>query len=206
MDEFSCVVPSWDEIQDLVEKAVGKVKEAGFRPDAIVAISRGGLVPGRLFADHLHIKDVVSVKADHWGITAAKDGKARIAHSTNADLKGKKLLVVDDVTDTGQSMELVLEHLKEFEPAEIKTATAYHLSNSKYVPDFFGAEIPWVWIIFPWNYREDLVNLIGKITDKEEKNLEEIHKDLKEKFKVETRKEKLEDIMKHIQYVKEGEK
>ena len=202
METFKCVVPSWHEIYHIAKETVDKIKKSGFHPDLIVALSRGGLVPGRLFCDLLHIKTCLTMKVDHWGITATKDGKAVISHGLNADLSGARVLVVDDITDTGQSMILGKEHVAGLNPAVVKTATLIHLKNSKYVPDFFGVEREWAWIIFPWNYREDLVNLIKKITDSGRGNsVKEIRMDLKEMFDVETGEGEIREIMEHIEYL-----
>ena len=75
------------------KKTAEMIKKSGFHPDMIIALSRGGLVPSRLIGDFLHIKNILAIKVDHWGITATKDGKAEISHGLNADLKGKKVLI-----------------------------------------------------------------------------------------------------------------
>ncbi|MEK6972552.1 MAG: phosphoribosyltransferase [archaeon] len=202
MKTFNCLVPDWEEMQNLAKAACDKIKKSDFYPNIILGISRGGLVPARLFSDYLHIKDIATIKADHWGVTATKDGTAKIKHSSTADFSGKNVLIVDDVTDTGQSMDIVKEHILGQNPKSVKTATLYNLKGSKHTPDFYGKEIDWIWIIFPWNYQEDLMNIIGQIQAEEEKNLDDLHKTLKEDFKVETRKEKLKEIMEHIEFIK----
>jgi len=201
MDKFECVVPSWEDMQTYAKKTAEMIKKSRFYPDVIIALSRGGLVPSRLLADFLHIKNVLAIKVDHWGITAAKDGKARISHGLDRDLSGRKVLIVDDITDTGQSMELALQHIKSLDPLEVKTAALIHLTNSKYIPDFYGHEREWAWIIFPWNYREDLVNIIKKVLNYEKKAAEKIKEELKENFSIEVNLEELKDILKHINYL-----
>lgn len=201
MDKFECVVPSWNDMQNYAKKTAELIKKSRFYPEVIIALSRGGLVPSRLLADFLHIKNVLAIKVDHWGITAAKDGKAKISHGLDKDLSGRKVLIVDDITDTGESMELALQHIKSLNPTEVKTAALIHLRNSKYIPDFYGYERGWAWIIFPWNYMEDLVNLIQKISNYEKKAAEKIREELKENFSIEMDLEELKDILKHIDYV-----
>lgn len=202
MKTFNCLVPNWEEMQNLAKSACDKIKKSDFYPDLILGISRGGLVPARLFSDCLHIKDIATIKADHWGVTATKDGTAKIKHSSTADFSGKNILIVDDVTDTGQSMDIVKEHILGQNPKAVKTATLYNLKGSKHVPDFYGKEIDWIWIIFPWNYQEDLMNIIGQIQAEEEKNIDDLQKTLKEDFKIETRKEKLNEIMEHMEFIR----
>ena len=58
----------------------------------------------RVLCDYLGVKDLVSLKIEHWGVTATPDGKAQIKYPFDIDLTGKNVLVVDDITDTGESM------------------------------------------------------------------------------------------------------
>lgn len=206
MDNFACIAPSWHQMHDYAKKTADAIKKSGFYPDTIIALSRGGLVPGRLLADFLHIKNVLAIKVDHWGITATKDGNARISHGLSADLSGNRVLIVDDITDTGQSMELALRHVKELSPKEAKTATLIHLVGSKYVPDFYGYKREWAWIIFPWNYREDLVNLILKISKEGKREVAEIKEKLKTSFKVDAGIEEVKEVLEHIEYLENANK
>ncbi|MBU2589231.1 MAG: phosphoribosyltransferase [Nanoarchaeota archaeon] len=183
----------------MAKKTCNLVKSSDFHPDVIIAIARGGLVPGRLFCDFLHIKNCYSIKVDHWGLTATKNGEAKLTHALNLDLEEKKVLVVDDVTDTGQSMDLAKKHISELNPKEIKTATLFHLTGSKYTPDFFGKEREWAWIVFPWNFTEDIVNIIRKIG--KDKSLEEIKKKLQENYAVSLGYEQVQEFLNHISYL-----
>ncbi|MBI2130433.1 phosphoribosyltransferase [Candidatus Woesearchaeota archaeon] len=206
MDKFTCVMPTWKDMQDYAKKTAEAIKKSGFYPDIIIGLSRGGLVPARLLADFLHVKSILSIKVDHWGITATKDGKAEISHGLTANLKGKKVLIADDITDTGQSMELAAEHVRKLDPAQVKTATLVHLSNSKYIPDFYGQEREWAWIIFPWNYTEDMVNLIKKVMADEEKVAGDIRKKLKLNFNVDVDLKEVEGMLEHMEYLEKVKK
>lgn len=201
-DSFKCVVPSWEEITKLTSEVAAKIKKSGFYPDAIIAVSRGGLIPGRLVADFLHVKYVLAIKADHWGITASKDGKASISYDLNPDLdlSGQNMLIVDDVTDTGESLELCKERVLGRHPADVRTATVYHLSHSKYKPDYFGAEREWAWIVFPWNRTEDLVNIITKIQQGKKMPAGEIRVALRE-FNLDLGENEILELLDHMRYL-----
>lgn len=202
METFKCKVPSWQDMHELAKKAADKIKEENFHPEAIIAIARGGLVPARLFCDFLHIKNCFSVKVDHWGLTATKDGQAKLTQGLNTSIEGKSILLVDDITDTGQSITLAKQHIEEFKPKEVKTATLINLDNSKYIPDFYGDEMPWSWIIFPWNFREDMVNIISKIKKDEEMTAEQIKEKLKLDHELDAELNEIEDILGHMEYLK----
>lgn len=162
--DFRAQIVSWEEIENWCSAIRDKVIE-NFTPDVIVGLSRGGLVPARILSDSLWIKDLLSIKTEHWGITATKSGEAVLNDPGKLNLKGKRVLVVDDITDTGQSMQLAYDFIKDQNPKELRTATMLHITRSEFVPDYYGEEISgekWTWFIFPWNVYEDLDNLLSK--------------------------------------------
>ena len=196
MENFECWLPSWDYLNNSCKKIVKKIKEDKFKPDVVIALSRGGFVPARTICDMLIIKDLVSIKVDHWGITASMDGKASIRYPLKVDLTGKKILVVDDITDSGESMIVSIDFLKSLNPKEIKTAAALHIKTSKFKPDYYGEEIDWKWVTFPWNYVEDMCNIMPKVLDeKKSKNIEEIRNDMKKNFKIDISDEAVDEIL-----------
>lgn len=187
MENFKCELISWDYARELSEAVAEKIKNSGFKPDIIIGVTRGGLVPAMNLSDLLGIKDILALKVEHWGITATKSGKAELKVPLHASIDGKRVLLVDDLTDTGESIEVSLNHLKELNPAEIKTATLLHKSQSEFIPDFYAEDREeWRWIILPWNLNEDLTNLAGRILKKNpELNAEELRSELKKEFDLE---------------------
>ena len=116
MKEILCITPSWDDMAKYAKKTAEKIILNNYRPDYIIAIARGGVVPARLLCDHLYIKSFLSIKVDHWGVTATADGKAKLSQGLDLSLEGKKVLLVDDITDTGQSIELARDHILKLKP------------------------------------------------------------------------------------------
>ncbi|MBN2203298.1 MAG: phosphoribosyltransferase [Candidatus Aenigmarchaeota archaeon] len=196
MENFECWMPNWDYVSKACKKAVREMKQQNFKPDIVIALSRGGYVPARNVCDMLIIKDLVSMKVDHWGITASKDGEAKIRYPISFDLTGKKVLIVDDITDSGESMKVSMDFIRSLNPLELKSMAVFHMKESKFLPDFFGEEIDWKWVIFPWNYVEDMCNIIPKVLDTERpKNIKKIQIDLKENFKVDIYVEEIAEIL-----------
>lgn len=155
---------SWNDVSDLVRRVARKVVAGRWRPEAIVAISRGGLLHGRLLSDLLGIPALYAVKVEHWGLTATITGRARIAAPLSGPVEGKRVLAVDDIADTGESLALVRTHLRERGAAEIRLATLHYLPSSKVRPDFYGRTLQsWVWVVYPWNFTEDLGNVARKL-------------------------------------------
>ncbi len=191
--KFKCILYTWDDIQRLCRQLSEKIKKSGYNPDVVVAIARGGWVPARIVCDYLDIKELYSVKTEHWGVVATPTGEARITQPLNIDLKGKRVLIVDDVADTGDTIKIVREHVMEFSPADIKVAVVDYKKTSKFVPDFFAAEMEsWKWIVYPWSIKEELRDLIEKVGAK---TVEEAVKALKEEFDVVVSEELVRDVL-----------
>jgi len=186
-ESFPCSLVSWAEVEQWVQDVVRKMEKDKFRPDMVIGMTRGGFIPSRLICDHLVIKNLYTVKTEHWGLTATPDGKARLAQTLQADVRGKQVLLVDDITDTGQSLTLARAHVSSLKPGGLKTATLLHIMHSLITPDYFAKKIAkdeWKWFIFPWNVREDLRNIVPKALD-EPATLRELSQALKNRFKIE---------------------
>ena len=200
---------SWAEIEQACRKVAQKIRESNYRPDIVVALSRGGLVPARLLCDLLIIKDLVSIKVNHWGITATKDNKAEITYASTFNLSGKNVLIVDDITDSGESMYLSVNFVKEnMRPATIKTATIYHISHSKITPDFYAEEMPateWAWVVWPWNFVEDMKNILekelGGTLNFNDSVIKSFVADFNKKYQANLTMEMLEDALKVLNQV-----
>ncbi|MFH0816290.1 MAG: phosphoribosyltransferase [Methanobacteriota archaeon] len=201
-EDIRCKVVTWSEIDHWAEKVACKMEASGYTPDVVVGLTRGGWVPARILCDQLVCKNLFSIKVEHWGITARTDNKAKLVQELAVDIKGKKVLLVDDITDTGESLKLSIDHVKSKGPADVKCATLLHINHSKTVPDFYGVEVKkenWRWFIFPWNFKEDLGNLIGKL-DGAPKDPQTIKKMLKKCYEITSTKpvdRAVADYLKH---------
>ncbi len=141
-----------------------RVMQSDFHPDVIIAISRGGVVPARIACDIMGITDLLAVKIDHWFETGEHSEKASVRFPLCADLTGKNALIVDDITDTGSSLETALTHVRSKNPKDVKSATMMHIPTSAYSPDYTGLSVKeWAWFVFPWNINEDVRNLTVKL-------------------------------------------
>jgi len=194
--KFNVELVSWETVYKLSRALSKQVLESGYKPDIIIGLARGGWVPARNLCDFMGIKDLISLKTEHWGITANPDGKAVLKFPLNVDLKGKKVLVVDDITDTGESMKLGAEHVRTQGPAEIRTATLHHVENCAYVPDYVAQEISWRWMLYPWCFTEDLINLVKNCMENEERfHLEAVKEGLEDTYEIGVSLQELEEIL-----------
>ncbi len=160
---IKCHMVSWDEAYRLARILSRKIKSSGFKPDLVIGIARGGLVPARIVCDFLLQKDLAAIKVEHWGI-AATLGEAKIKYPLPVEIKGKKILVVDDVADSGDTFSVIMDYITEKAPLEIRTAVLHYKTCSTCVPDYWAEkQDDWKWIIYPWAVYEDLTGFIGKV-------------------------------------------
>ena len=164
----NCRRATWAEVDGWADRLAEKVRSSGFRPETLVGLTRGGWVPARLLSDRLGIPRIVSLRVQHWGVTAARDGTARLTEGLSGSVDGASVLVVDDITDTGESLRLAREHVAAGRPRRLETAAFVHIAHSAFVPTYYAEELArdaWVWVVFPWNYWEDLRALAGRAAE-----------------------------------------
>ncbi|HDN62364.1 MAG TPA: phosphoribosyltransferase [Candidatus Bathyarchaeota archaeon] len=200
VEKFECEVMSWEHFYRLAKEVANKIKSSGYVPDMIIGLARGGWCLARVLCDFIGVKDLVSLKVEHWGITATPDGKAKLKYPFNIDLTGKKVLVVDDITDTGESMRISVDYVKTLNPSEVRTAALRHIEGSKFKPDYYAEKITWRWVIFPWNFVEDLCNLVEKVQSEVDKpsDTKLLKAKLKEYFKVDVDEETVREILAEV--------
>jgi len=168
-------VPSWEKIYAMLLHLAQRIRKSGFEADVIVGVCRGGWLPARVLSDLLGNPRMASVKTEFYlGVVQAK-GEPRITQPVSVSVKGKKVLVVDDVTDGGKSLCLVKFHLHEL-GAEVKTVTLYYKPWSIITPDYYEKTTT-RWIVFPWETRETVRSVIEKFR-KQRKTIEEAKKKL----------------------------
>lgn len=117
---------NWDELQDYTVKLCSKID---FKPELIVAVARGGVIPAVMIAEKLGIKDMYSVTVKK------QEGKRKIMTKITERIQGKKILLVEDAIDTGKSMLVVKKYL-ENEGALVKTAALFVKGSAEIMPDY----------------------------------------------------------------------
>ncbi len=120
------LAPTWDRVYDLLLDIALKIRASGFKPDYIVGVSRGGWAPGRVLSDLLENAHTVNIKIEFYVGIGKTARKPVVTQPLAEDISKKKVLVVDDVADTGESLKVALAHVVEKGAAGIKTATVYY--------------------------------------------------------------------------------
>ncbi len=142
---------TWGEYGRLAESLSKKILKSREDFDLVVGIARGGFPVALVVADRLraHI-DFVNVKS-YLGI--GKRSPPKILSTLIQDVKGRKVLVVDDLIDEGDTMETVTKYVGTHHPDSISTAVLFIKPWSRFKPNFF-LKVVKEWIVFPWELRE----------------------------------------------------
>ncbi|RLI36601.1 phosphoribosyltransferase [Candidatus Bathyarchaeota archaeon] len=138
-----------------------KIRRDGFNPDIIVGVSRGGWPPARIMSDLLDNQELANVRVEFYVDIAKTMREPVITQSLSVSVEGKRVLVMDDVADTGMSLRLVKSHVEERGAREIKTATIYYKPWSVIKPEYYERETR-KWVIFPWERKETVRKVLQR--------------------------------------------
>lgn len=152
---------SWLDVEKQIDELADEIVADGYPVDTIVGILRGGVIVANLLSDVLDIREIYVIGCQSYKGT--KHGELKIYHDlTLRDLRGRHVLLVDDVADTGSTLEAaVAQIIKPREPRDVRTATLLKKPWSSHVPDYCTSSTD-AWIIFPWE-RFETIRSVGKI-------------------------------------------
>lgn len=148
-----------------------KIHAARFKPDLIVAIARGGLIPARILTDLLEIPQLATLPVEFYVDIAQTKQEPTLKQAFTAQVQGKNVLLVDDIADTGKSLQFAENHLKNQGAQQIQSAALYFKPCSIKKPDYFEKQTA-NWVIFPWDTKETLRCIIRKQQGKRQLNQE----------------------------------
>lgn len=142
---------SWDEFGDAARVLASDVLASGFRPDVVVAIARGGLLLAGAVAYALDVKSCGALNVEFYtGEDARLPEPVILAPMLDQDsLAGKRVLVVDDVSDSGRTLAMVVALLGRTD-AEVRSVCLYSKPGTVLEPDFVWRSTD-RWIDFPWS-------------------------------------------------------
>lgn len=173
--EIEFEVPTWNQIYNMLLNLAESIQKNGFKPDIIVGVSRGGWPPARVLSDLMGNPNLANVKAEFYLGVAETKGEPELTQPVSMHVTGKKVLVVDEVADTGKSLKLIKEHVIERGATEVKTATVYYKPWSVIRPDYYEKETS-SWIVFPWEIKETIRKIVKKCKEKKKAIKDEVEK------------------------------
>lgn len=145
---------TWVDVEAAAKKIIEQMKSDSFVPDIIISIARSGLIPASLISYALGNKELYVIKVDfskNQKLSFRQDlrEKPKISQEISKDVEGLKVLVVDEMVVSGETLKLVSSYLGMKNPAEAKYAVLYKQPWSQFQPDYCGEEVR-AWPVFPW--------------------------------------------------------
>jgi hypoxanthine phosphoribosyltransferase len=144
-DEFLDV--SWEMFGELCRALALKVAR-DFDPEVVVGIARAGVIPGAVIASILRL-DFYSMKITRREGDEVVRQRPAILSAAPSQAAGKRVLLVDEIVTSGETLRLALAATRDVRPAEVRTATSFARSRG-YKPDYFALQTD-ATVIFPWD-------------------------------------------------------
>lgn len=142
---------TWEAYGVGVRELAQQVADSGFVPDVVLGIARGGLIPAGSLAYAIDCKNLFTISVEFYtGVGSRLDVPVMLPPFLDAhDLDDTAVLIVDDVADTGRTLELVADfcagHVR-----ESRTAVLYEKPQSVIRCDHVWRRTD-RWINFPWS-------------------------------------------------------
>ncbi|MDQ1596928.1 MAG: uncharacterized protein QOI70_352 [Microbacteriaceae bacterium] len=145
------VILEWDEFGEASRELARMVYSSGFRPDVVVAIARGGLLLAGSIAYALDVKSCGALNVEFYtGIDERLDEPVLLPPMLDEPaIAGKRVLLVDDVSDSGRTLAMVLGILQRT-GADVRTVCLYSKPATVLEPDYVWKKTS-QWIAFPWS-------------------------------------------------------
>ena len=142
---------SWERFGQASIEMGEQISQSGYKPDIILAIARGGMFLSGSLGYILSVKNLYLINVEYYtGVDERLDVPIVLPpYLELTNLEESKILVTDDVADTGHTLELVKEFC-EGKVAEARTAVLYKKPGSVSSPDFVWKHVEG-WIQFPWS-------------------------------------------------------
>jgi len=147
------LILSW---QDIETDSKALSKKISLPIDLIVAITKGGLPIATLLTNkHLKNPPIITLQLKEIKTEEKSNYKAQkvkiISPLNIYPIKGKRVLIIDDVADTGATLKKAVNLVKKHQPKILITACLHYKPRTTIKPDIFAKKIDnHVWIVYPW--------------------------------------------------------
>lgn len=137
---------SWELFGELCRALALRVYRE-YDPDVVVGIATAGVIPAAVIADILQV-EFYSMKISRHADGEVQE-RPQLLSTAPVQAAGRRVLLVDEITTSGDTLRLALAALRDVRPAEIRTATCFARTTG-YAPDFHALATDAL-IVFPWD-------------------------------------------------------
>ncbi|MGK5554173.1 phosphoribosyltransferase [Actinomadura kijaniata] len=158
-------VLTWESFGTASRALAQEIADGGYRPDLILSIARGGLFVAGALGYALDVKNLHVMNVEFYtGVDQRLDMPVMLPPVPNAvDLSGAKVLVADDVADTGATLKLVRDFCADH-VADVRCAVIYEKPRSSVKCEYVWKHTD-QWINFPWSTEPPVVRRENQVLD-----------------------------------------
>jgi uncharacterized protein len=138
---------TWEVFGELCRALAVNVSRS-YDPEVVIGIARAGVIPGAVIASILR-KDFFSLKITRRSGTERVRDQPQLLTSAPMQARGRRVLIVDEICTTGETLRMALAAVRAVRPAEVRTATSL-VKVGGYKPDFYAVETDAA-VMFPWD-------------------------------------------------------
>ena len=154
--------------------------------------------------------NLTTIRIEHWGMAASKYPEAIVRFPLSVDVAGKDLLVIDDITDTGETLAVARKYLAHQKPGEVRLGVLQHKTTSRIQPDYYTELITeWRWIVCPWAMHDDLTGFLEKVMKEVPVSPDGLIDSLRARFSMVPEREMVVEALDHLVFqgraVREGD-
>ena len=151
---------SWAEVDDLIGSLISRLQVYNY--DVVIAITRGGIIPGGIIAEQLAIQQVLVASVDFYEDESHEfDWPVFMQFPADSFLRGKLALIVDDVWYRGKEVLSVTDRVEQAGGRAISAVLHYKPQYSLFEdksPNFYAAQTN-DWIIYPWEVERGVLGI-----------------------------------------------
>lgn len=140
-------------VNQLCDKFLSSIRK--FNPDCIVPIMQGGIIPAKKIADMLKLTDLYPISIKKYNNDGKKLHSAIVEKSVGSEIIDKRVLIVDDVVETGDTMQLAINEVKQH--TRYAMACCLIAKEDTWVDIRLGVDCPYAeiykqgeWVKFYW--------------------------------------------------------
>lgn len=150
---------TWEVFGELCRALAVNVSRS-YDPDVVIGIARAGVIPGAVIASILR-RDFFSMKITRRSGMERVHERPQLLTAAPTQARGQRVLIVDEICTTGETLRMALAAVRAVRPAEVRTATSF-VKSGGYKPDFYAVETDAA-VIFPWD--RQVVDEAGELVE-----------------------------------------
>jgi hypoxanthine phosphoribosyltransferase len=152
---------SWSDLDDMTRSLAEMVQFSGKKYDRVIALANGGLTMVRHFADLIDLRVISEMQVAFYRGINETHTAPEVIQPLSVDITGQRILIFEDIVDSGATLEFTLDYLLKKGAAEVHTAALCRKSRASVHPEY-SVQLLDRWVVFPYETRETLTELAGK--------------------------------------------